>query len=171
MNNGNLRSYTKGSKTAKENGAKGGKASGETKREKKRIKDVLSEFLEMDALPSDMVFMEYDLPYFNNAMIVAIKIIEKAKSGDVKAVRLLLELTGELERNKVVVNNNTENIEESELYQKGYKAGQRDVFANMTDAELYAFTERLEKHEEIPADEKPLVLPDGRVLCGESQLE
>ena len=64
MNNGNLRSYTKGSKTAKENGAKGGKASGETKREKKRIKDVLSEFLEMDALRSDMVFTEYDLPYF-----------------------------------------------------------------------------------------------------------
>ena len=41
----------------------------------------------------------------------------------------------------------------------------------MTDAELYAFTERLEKHEEIPADEKPLVLPDGRVMCGVSQLE
>ena len=40
MNNGNLRSYTKGSKAAKENGAKGGKASGEAKREKKLIKEI-----------------------------------------------------------------------------------------------------------------------------------
>ena len=170
MNDKNLIPFTK--KTAAANGAKGGRASGESKRERKRIKELIAELMEQDAPATDTMFTDYKLDFYTNAAIIAMKLIDRAKSGDVKALRLLLEIVGELERgNRVTVNTNIDNIEETEAYQKGYKAGQTDVFKRMTDQELYAMIERTKNNIQIAEDEKPLVMPNGTIICGESQLE
>ena len=169
MNEANLRHFTK--RNAKENGKKGGRASGESKRERKRIKELIAELLEQDAPATDTMFLDYKLDYYTNAAIIAIKIIDKAKNGDVKALRLLLEIVGELERGNRVTVNNIENIEETEAYKKGYKAGQADVFKRMTNEELHNLIERTMDNVELDEDEKPLVMPNGVIIYGESQLE
>ena len=150
----------------------GGKASGEARREKKRLKEIISELLELDAPAMDTMFLDdYKLDVCTNTVIIAVKLVSLAKAGDIRAVKLLLELLGELEKGKVIVNNNVENFEENELYKKGFWAGQQNVFSAMTDAELIAFRDRLEKGEAIPDEEKPLILPDGRMILGVSELE
>ena len=112
MNEKNLKPFTK--QNAKANGAKGGRASGESKRERKRIKELIAELMEQDAPATDTMFTDYKLDFYTNAAIIAMKLIDRAKSGDVKALRLLLEIVGELERgNRVTVNTNIDNIEES----------------------------------------------------------
>lgn len=78
---------------------------------------------------------------------------------------------GELERNKVTVNNNIENIEENELYLKGFHASQEVICKYMTDKELYAIIDRIKTGQEVPENERAIVLPDGRFICGESMLE
>ena len=122
MNENNLKPFNK--KTAKTNGAKGGKASGEAKREKKRIKEIIAELMEQEASDIDLLFNEYKLDFYSNSAVIAMKLTDKAKRGDTKAVKLLLEILGELDKN------NEE--KESQEYQKGYSAGQADVFKNMT---------------------------------------
>lgn len=171
MNNGNLRSYTKGSKAAKENGAKGGKASGEAKREKKRIKDILAELMEQEAPANDTMFMDYKLDFASNMAVIATKLLDKAKRGEPRAIKLLLEITGELDRSKVNVN--VGNIEETEAYQQGYNTAHKELFELLTDLELSEIIERLKKRQEQGEKPKdhPLVLPDGRIIYGESMLE
>lgn len=170
MNEKNLIPFTK--QNAKANGAKGGKASGETKRERKRIKEIVAELLEKEAPKDDTLFLDgYDRDFYSNSAIIAIKLLSKAKIGDIKAIRLLLEIMGELERNKVTVNNNIENIEENELYLKGFHASQEVICKYMTDKELYAIIDRINTGQEVPENERAHVLPDGRFICGESMLE
>lgn len=169
MNESNLKPFTK--QNAKANGAKGGKASGEAKRERKRIKEIIAELTEQEASNTDTMFANYKLDFYTNAAVVAMKLIDKAKGGDIKAIRLLLELSGELERNKVTVNNNIENIEENELYLKGFHASQEVICKYMTDRELCTIIDRIKTGQEVPLDERAHVLPDGRFICGESMLE
>lgn len=169
MNERNLKHFT--SATAKENGSRGGKASGEAKREKKKIREIITELMEQEAPANDTMFMDYKLDFISNMAIIAIKLLSKAKNGDIKAIRLLLELSGELERNKVVVNNSVENIEENELYLKGFHASQEVICKYMTDKELYAIIDRINTGQEVPENERAHVLPDGRFICGESMLE
>ncbi len=170
LNEKNLKPFTR--QNAKANGAKGGKASGETKRERKRIKEIIAEFMEQEAPKDDTLFLDgYDRDFYSNSAIIAIKLLTKAKNGDIKAIRLLLEIMGELERNKVTVNNNIENIEENELYLKGFHASQEVICKYMTDKELYAIIDRIKTGQEVPENERAHVLPDGRFICGESMLE
>ena len=170
MNESNLKPFTR--QNAKANGAKGGKASGETKRERKKIREIIAELMEMEAAKDDTMFLDgYDKIFFTNSAIVAIKLLTKAKGGDIKAIRLLLELSGELERNKVVVNNSVENIEENELYLKGFHASQEVICKYMTDRELCTIIDRIKTGQEVPENERAHVLPDGRFICGESMLE
>lgn len=172
MNEKNLKPFTR--QNAKANGAKGGKASGETKRERKRIKEIIAEFMEQEAPKDDTLFLDgYDRDFYSNSAIIAIKLLSKAKGGDIKAIRLLLEIMGELERNKVTVNNttNVENLEENELYLKGFHAAQEVLCKYMSDKELYTLIERINSQQEVPENERALVLPDGRFICGESMLE
>ncbi len=167
-NKENLKPFT--ADNAKTNGAKGGRASGEARREKKKIKDIISELMEQEASAMDKWGLNYDMDFISNRAVVAMKILDKAKTGDARTVKLLLELLGELERNTVKVDVNG-NIEDNELFQKGYKAGQADVFKSMTDEELVKFMERMENNEELPEGEKPVILDDGTVIYGESQLK
>lgn len=170
MNEKNLKPFTR--QNAKANGAKGGKASGETKRERKRIREIIAELMAMEAPKDDTMFLDgYDRDFYSNSAIIAIKLLSKAKGGDIKAIRLLLELSGELERNRVTVNNNIENIEENELYLKGFHAAQEVLCKYMSDKELYTLIERINSQQEVPENERALVLPDGRFICGESMLE
>ena len=172
LNEKNLRPFTR--QTAKANGAKGGKASGETKRERKRIKEIIAEFMEQEASKDDTLFLDgYDRDFYSNSAIIAIKLLTKAKNGDIKAIRLLLEIMGELERNKVTVNNttNVENLEENELYLKGFHASQEVICKYMTDRELCTIIDRIKTGQEVPENERAHVLPDGRFICGESMLE
>lgn len=164
MNESNLKKFTR--QNAKANGAKGGKRSGETKRERKRIKDIITEIMEKEAPADDKLFLEYDMPYYSNAVILAIKLVERAKDGDVRAMKLLLEIIGEMESGKVV----NINVEENELYQKGYRKGQADVFAYLSNSEMTSYLDRLTNNEKV-YDDKPLILPDGRIIGGENELE
>ena len=169
MNDFNLTPFT--TETAIENGRKGGIASGEAKRERKLIREIITDFMEQEATATDKMLADYKIDTYTNGAIVAGKLIDKAKRGDVRATKLLMEIMGELERGKVTVNNIVEKDEDTELYKKGYWAGQRDVFAHLTDQELHNVIERTKYNIEVAEDERPLVLPNGPIIYGESMLE
>lgn len=161
MNERNLKHFT--AENAKENGSKGGKASGEAKREKKKIREILGELLGQEAPHDDTMFIRYGMDFYSNATILAINLMDQAKSGNVRAIKLLFEVLGELDKNA--------DEKESAEYQKGYNAGQVDVFKHMTEKELRDYMDRLANNLDIPVNERALVLPDGRVIVGESELE
>lgn len=169
MNERNLIHFT--SETAKQNGQKGGKASGEAKREKKRIREILGELLEQQAPVNDTMFMDYQLGFASNMAVIATKLIDRAKRGEPRAIKLLLEITGELERSKVNVN--VGNIEETEAYQQGYNTAHKELFELLTDLELSEIIERLKKRQEQgqKPEHGPVVLPNGTIIYGESMLE
>ena len=154
MNEKNLRPFTS------ETGKIGGQKSGEARRKRKQIREYLDELLEMAEGEADT----------NNAAAVAIQILNQAKSGDIKALRLLLEVMGELDRNKVsveVVNNDIE-----AAFERGRKQGQDDVYGVLTDKELITIIARLDGKEELPPEEeRPVFTPDGNIIFGESELE
>ena len=106
MNTENLKPFT--AANAKENGAKGGRASGESKRKRKQIRECLDELLEKKSAGSD-----------NNAMLVSTQIVNQAIRGNLRATRLLLQVTGELDYNKAEAND----AERQAAYEKGYKDG------------------------------------------------
>ena len=106
MNTENLKPFT--TANAKENGAKGGRASGESKRKRKQIRECLDELLEKKSAGSD-----------NNAMLVSTQIVNQAIRGNLRATRLLLQVTGELDHNKAEAND----AERQAAYEKGYKDG------------------------------------------------
>lgn len=169
MNESNLKPFTK--QNAKANGAKGGKASGETKRERKRIKEIIAELMEQEAPANDTMFMDYKLDFASNMAVIATKLIDRAKRGEPRAIKLLLEITGELDRSKVSVN--VGNVEETETYQQGYNAAHKELFELLTDLELCEIIERLKKRQEQgqKPEHGPLVLPNGTLIYGESMLE
>ena len=106
----------------------------------------------------------------NNAAAVAIQILNQAKNGDIKALRLLLEVMGELDKNRVsveVVNNDIE-----AAFERGRKQGQNDMLEVMTDKELITIIARLDGKEKLPPEnERPVFTPDGRLIFGESELQ
>lgn len=170
MNENNLKYFT--SKTAKENGAKGGKASGEAKREKKKIREILGELLQQPAPHNDVMFTDYKLDFASNMAVIATKLLDRAKGGEPRAIKLLLEITGELDRSNKV-NVNVGNIEETEAYQQGYNTAHKELFELLTDLELSEIIERLKKRQEHgqKPEHGPVVLPNGTIIYGESMLE
>ena len=169
MNESNLKPFTK--QNAKANGAKGGKASGEGKREKKKIREIITELMEQPAPHNDSLFMDYNLDFISNMAIIATKLLDRAKGGEPRAIKLLLEITGELDRSKVNVN--VGSIEETEAYQQGYNAAHKELFELLTDLELSEIIERLKKRQEQgqKPEHGPVVLPNGTIIYGESMLE
>lgn len=137
MNEINLVHFT--NENAREQGSKGGKASGESKRQKKKLKEHLSELLEMQANDID----DYDKIDYRtdktNGSAVAVAVLKKAKAGDLRAARLICEIMGELKNEIDITTKNETDI------QAAYMAGQKDVFKNLTDAELRALVERTRK--------------------------
>lgn len=169
MNERNLKHFT--SANAKENGQKGGKASGEAKREKKRIRELLTDLLAQQAPVTDTMFTDYQLDFASNMAVIATKLLDRAKGGEPRAIKLLLEITGELDRSKVNVN--VGNIEETEAYQQGYNTAHKELFELLTDLELSEIIERLKKRQEQgqKPEHGPVVLPNGTIIYGESMLE
>ena len=112
------------------------------------------------------------MDFASNRAIIATKLIDRAKRGEPRAIKLLLEITGELD-SRSKVNVNVGNIEETEAYQQGYNTAHKELFSLLTDMELREIIERLKKRQEQGEKPKdhPLVLPDGRIIYGESMLE
>lgn len=163
MNEGNLIFFTR--ENAQEQGKKGGLKSGESKRQKKQLREYLSELLELkagDFSNTDKVNYKTDR---TNGAAVAVAILKKAKAGDLRAARLICEIMGEL-RNTIDLTT----VDKTDI-EAAYMQAQQDIFKHMTDAELRALVERLRKGEEVPEDEKPLLLPNGEFIVGAAELE
>ena len=125
MNENNLKPFTV--INARENGAKGGKVSGESKREKKLIREYLTELLEMQA-PKGEIDTNYNIGNTNGAM-VAVRTLKRAKEGDTRALRLLFEVIGELDtKGKVNIE-----IEVKQAYDSGYKKALDDIMPLLPD--------------------------------------
>lgn len=163
MNERNLKHFTK--ETAKENGRKGGKASGEAKRVKKKTREILADLMEQEAPAMDTMFSKYEMDFISNRAVIAMRIVDKAKNGDARAIKLLLCLLGELQDTDELVNR------ETEAFERGYRKGQADIYATMTTDELEAFLDRQLDEKEPKTNEHTLVLPDGRIIYGEDKLE
>ena len=134
------------------------------------LKEYLSELLAMQAPKEEIADnINYNIGDTTNGAMVAIRTLKSAKNGDVKALRLLYEVLGELDvKGKVTVE--VLETEKTAAYESGYKQGQADVFEYMTVTEIKTLLERLEKDEK-PKGENPLILPNGNRIYGESGLE
>ena len=127
MNNtNNLKPFT--IINARENGAKGGKASGESKREKKLIREYLTELLEMQA-PKEEIDTNYNIGNTNGAM-VAVRTLKRAKEGDTRALRLLFEVIGELDT-KGKISIEILDIEIKKAYENGYNQAITDIMQEL----------------------------------------
>ena len=134
---------------AKEMGRKAGIASGKSRREKKLIKDLLSELLQKrpkDAETNEMLD-KYELDN-NNGAVVAVRILNNAIAGDAKALRLLLEVMGELDRNKTTVTVNNYEKDCQEAYERGRKEEQDFIMSLLPTSVLRQIANgELEPHE------------------------
>lgn len=96
---------------AKKNGAKGGRASGESRRRKKSLREAADLYLSMpvsDRRKWNKIAREgVDPEDIDNQMAMIIGLTQKAMAGDAKAAKLLFELvgdqTGENDEVKVVI--------------------------------------------------------------------
>ena len=80
---------------ARENGKKGGKASGKARRKKRDMKAEL--LLVMDEVITDKKTGKKVTP----RKAISVTLLHKALSGDLKAIKLLLEIIGELPKETV----------------------------------------------------------------------
>lgn len=89
MNNGNLKKLSPNE--ARENGKKGGYASGVARREKKKIKEILDILLTMP---------DADTGVCNNeAMCIAL--LNQAKAGDAQAFKIIRDTIGEKPKDEI----------------------------------------------------------------------
>ena len=120
MNQENLTPFT--SESGRAAGRKGGIASAEAKKKRKQIKEYVDILLESNTDGAELC----------DAGMVAFQMVNQAKKGNLKAIRLLLQLLGELDKDKVRIDINA-NVEESEAYKKGYADCQRYFFERLPD--------------------------------------
>lgn len=128
MNNQNLKPFTV--INASENGAKGGKASGESKRKRKQLREYVTEILERPA--SELTGAKGSDK--TNAAYIALQTVEAAKSGNIRALRLLYEIMGELDRDKINIEINQQEVKEA--YERGQKEAIDDVVQMLDDDTL-----------------------------------
>lgn len=105
MNEHNLIPFSERSESeARELGSKGGKKSGESRRRKKNMKQIMDMLLQMPAGTSaDWNFLseiginlnELDEELVNNMLIVNAAVLAKAKAGDIAAVKELRDIIGD----------------------------------------------------------------------------
>lgn len=105
MNNDNLIPLNQRTKSEQREIAQmGGIASGEARRIKKTLKELLFEFLEGDATDetSKTILCEFGQKTGSRADAFALRLIKSAMDGDSRAARMILEMTGEISQNKNV---------------------------------------------------------------------
>ncbi len=129
MNEDNLKPFT--SANAKEYGTRGGRASGAAKRKRKQIRECLDELLEKKSAGTGDC----------NAMMVSAQIVNQAIKGNLRATRLLLQVTGELDHNKTEAND----AERQTAYENGYKDGMTAVMDELPKETLLKLAELTEK--------------------------
>ncbi len=128
---------------AKEMGRKAGIASGEARRKKKAIRDFINDYLETIVSADDLIDVPGVGEVCNSAMI-AYRLVDMAKKGDIKSIRLLLETTGDITRNKVNVVNNID-MEYQKAYDDGFDAGTKSIISQLSDTELRRMSGYLEE--------------------------
>lgn len=97
MNNQNL--IPAAHKLTVEEQSKGGKASGESRRRKKNMKQAADMLLQLPSSDGNDQQLLSDIGIdsdeeITNMLVVVASMIKEAKSGDVKAVRALMDITG-----------------------------------------------------------------------------
>lgn len=120
MNQENLTPFT--AESGREAGKKGGRASAEAKKKRKAIKEYVDALLENNSDDAEI----------NDAGMIAFQMVNQAKKGNLKAIRLLLQLLGEMDKDKVRIDINA-NVEETEAYKKGYADCQRYLFSRLPE--------------------------------------
>ena len=99
-NEKNLIPYSERSENeARENGRKGGIASGESRRKRKLLKDSMNALLEMPVSSTKeynaLIKMGIDIEDIDNSQLIVLALFNRAKSGDVAAIKELRNLIGE----------------------------------------------------------------------------
>lgn len=99
-NEKNLIPYSERSENeARENGRKGGIASGESRRKRKLLKDSMNALLELPVLSKKeynaLIKMGIDKEDIDNSQLIVLALFNRAKSGDVAAIKELRNLIGE----------------------------------------------------------------------------
>lgn len=114
MNDENLKPYTV--ESAKENGRKGGVASGKSKRIRKGFKTVVDDILSSpytpDQISEKLLEIGFDEADITAEVVTSFVLVKKALNGDVKAFRTILEVTGELSPKKVNLSSDSLYIDE-----------------------------------------------------------
>lgn len=81
------------------NGRKGGVASGQAKRRRKLLKDSMNALLELPVSSTKeynaLIKMGIDIEDIDNSQLIVLALFNKAKSGDVAAIKELRNLIGE----------------------------------------------------------------------------
>lgn len=98
MNNSNLKPFTK--ETAKENGRKGGLASVKARKERKGFRYTLNELLSMsashDEIKKELIELGLEEDEILNETLIVYKLYIMALNGDIKAIRTIMDITGDL---------------------------------------------------------------------------
>lgn len=78
--------------------SRGGKASGKSRRKKKNMKQLAEMLLQLPSNDSNdyqlLLDMGFDEEEVSHQLVINAALIQQAKSGDVKAVRVLMDITG-----------------------------------------------------------------------------
>ena len=99
-NEKNLIPYSERSENeARENGRKGGIASGESRRKRKLLKESMNALLELPVSSTKeynaLIKMGIDIEDIDNSQLIVLALFNRAKSGDVAAIKELRNLIGE----------------------------------------------------------------------------
>lgn len=88
---------------ARKIGKKGGKASGETRRKKKSMKQAMDYLLSLPVIDENMEILEQlgiDVDDADNQMLVVAKAFQKAIKGNVDAMKFIASITGSVPMNE-----------------------------------------------------------------------
>jgi hypothetical protein len=89
---------------ARENGKKGGKASGESRRRRKALKDSMNALLDLPISNTKdfnkVAKMGVPVEDIDNSQIIVVALFNRAKSGNVMAIKELRNLIGEDDSNR-----------------------------------------------------------------------
>lgn len=109
-NEQNLKKYSEMTpKEREEFHSKGGKTSGRKKQEQKTLRETIKMIMGLDAKDSSSLKMMKEAGIsesLSNATMVGLALVNKAKSGNIPAQRLLAEMMGENDTQGTVINNN-----------------------------------------------------------------
>ena len=86
---------------AREKGKKGGQKSGESRRQKKLLKECMSDLLDLKIKDKEILahFKALGIKNINNKMLITFGLFNKAAGGNVEAFKEIRNLIGEDERN------------------------------------------------------------------------